>query len=74
MLESFKLKSVATYQDEYAEVSGLKKINFFYGANGCGKTTASNFLADPHLDLYKECSIRWQGNEALKTLVYNKAF
>ncbi len=74
MLESFKLKSVATYQDEYAEVSGLKKINFFYGANGCGKTTASNFLAGPHLDLYKECSIRWQGNEALKTLVYNKAF
>ncbi|WP_278404916.1 AAA family ATPase [Pseudoalteromonas ruthenica] len=74
MIESFKLKGVATYKPDGIEVNGLKKVNFFYGANGCGKTTASNYLTDTSIEKFNECSIQWQGNTPLNTLVYNKAF
>ncbi|WP_445778083.1 AAA family ATPase [Shewanella sp.] len=74
MIESFKLKGVATYKPDGIEVSGLKKINFFYGANGCGKTTTSNYLTDTNIEKFSECSIHWQGNSPLNTIVYNKAF
>ncbi|NSY33236.1 hypothetical protein DS891_06440 [Pseudoalteromonas sp. JC28] len=74
MIESFKLKGVATYKPDGIEINSLKKINFFYGANGCGKTTASNYLTDTSIEKFNECSIQWQGNIPLNTLVYNKAF
>lgn len=74
MIESFKLKGIATYRPDGIEVNDLKKINFFYGANGCGKTTASNFLTDTNVEKFNECSIQWQGGQLLNTFVYNKAF
>ncbi|MFG0453394.1 AAA family ATPase [Shewanella algae] len=74
MIESFKLKGVATYKPDGIEVNNLTKINFFYGANGCGKTTATNYLTDTRVEKFNECTIQWQGGQPLKTLVYNKAF
>ncbi|MCL1146530.1 AAA family ATPase [Shewanella marinintestina] len=74
MIESFKLKGVATYKPDGIEVNDLKKINFFYGANGCGKTTATNYLTDTSIEKFNECAVQWQGGQPLKTLVYNKAF
>lgn len=74
MIESYELKSVASYDAAGIRVNGLKPINFFYGANGCGKTTSSNFLAESWNAKFANCTVNWQGDQALKTLVYNKEF
>lgn len=74
MIESIKLSQVATYDAEGIAINDLKEINFFYGANGSGKTTASNYLSDTSLDKYHNCSIAWKNNQPLSTLVYNKEF
>lgn len=74
MIESFRLANVATYDPTGVIVDELKKINFFYGANGCGKTTASNYLTDTTNPSFPNCSVQWKNNQALATLVYNKDF
>lgn len=74
MIESFKLANIATYNELGIQVNDLKEVNFFYGANGCGKTTASNFLTDTNADRFKNCQVVWSNNRPLTTLVYNKAF
>jgi wobble nucleotide-excising tRNase len=48
-------------------------VNFIYGANGCGKTTISNFLYNLTDNKYNSCTFSWQ-NETHLTLVYNKDF
>ena len=47
MITGFTLHNVATYKNK-VDVDGLKKLNFFYGTNGCGKTTISRLLANPN--------------------------
>ena len=74
MINILKIASTASYDVGGIDISELKKVNFFYGANGCGKTTLSNFLAYPDSGVYEQCSINWEGGRALKTLVYNKGF
>jgi wobble nucleotide-excising tRNase len=54
------------------EIDNLKKINFIYGANGCGKTTISNIIASP--ESYADSSIFWTSDNKEDVLVYNKAF
>lgn len=74
MVESISIKNVASYDTEGIQISDLKKVNFIYGANGCGKTTISNFLADSTNVFYQTCNINWKQAFPLKTLVYNKQF
>lgn len=74
MIRSLKLANVATYNASGVHLSDLKKINFIYGANGCGKTTASTYLSQPNDDKYQHCQIIWENERPLGTLVYNKAF
>lgn len=74
MVESISIKNVASYDTEGIQISDLKKVNFIYGANGCGKTTISNFLADSTNVFYQTCDINWKQPFPLKTLVYNKQF
>lgn len=74
MLDSINIKTVASYDDAGIQINGLKKINFIYGANGCGKTTISNFLHNG-IDLkFGSCIASWKNALPLKTLVYNKQF
>lgn len=74
MIKSVEIKNVATYNNQGVQLIDLKKINFVYGANGCGKTTISNFIYD-NTDLkFADCTIAWQNDLELNTLVYNKAF
>lgn len=47
MIEKIIIKNTATFDNEGVEIDNLKKINFVYGANGCGKTTISNVIASP---------------------------
>ncbi|WP_312462953.1 AAA family ATPase [Pantoea endophytica] len=74
MIESLKLANVATYDADGIVINNLKEINFFYGANGSGKTTASNYLSNTTLEKYNNCSVTWRNNQPLTTLVYNKEF
>ena len=74
MIESICIKNVATYNSSGIYINGLKKINFIYGANGCGKTTISNFILDKDPDLFKDCTLNWGNNIPLHALVYNKKF
>lgn len=53
-------------------LEALRKINFFYGANGSGKTTITRVLANP--DAYNYCNVEWYGNNKLKTIIYNEDF
>lgn len=74
MIESIAIKNVATYNDTGIQIIGLKKINFIYGANGCGKTTISNFLHNLTDPKFHHCSVAWQNETHLSSLVYNKEF
>lgn len=74
MIENIGIRNVASYDENGINVVNLKKVNFFYGANGCGKTTISNFLSSAEDLRFNESSISWEGNRPLKTLVYNKQF
>lgn len=74
MIESINIKQVASYDDTGIQITGLKKVNFIYGANGCGKTTISNFLLDPAKNKFNDCNSSWKNETPIKTLVYNKEF
>ena len=72
MIQKIIIKNVATFDERGVEIDHLKKINFIYGANGCGKTTISNVIASP--DQYVDSSVVWISDNKDDILVYNKAF
>lgn len=74
MLESIVLKNIATYDPNGVVLTDLKKINFIYGSNGSGKTTISNFVANPSDTKYSACAKNWKNGVRLKVLCYNKEF
>jgi len=74
MIKTVSIKKVATFDSTGVQINDLKKVNFIYGTNGCGKTTISNFLYNPSDTKFKNCSIFWENATELKTLVYNKEF
>jgi wobble nucleotide-excising tRNase len=74
MIKTISIKNIASYDNEGIILNDLKKINFIYGANGTGKTTISNFIADKINTEYLYCNIKWEQGEKLNTLVYNKKF
>jgi len=74
MIEQITIKNVATYANQGVRFEDLKKINFIYGANGCGKTTISNFIYDNTNSKFSDCSLTWKNSFPLSVLVYNKEF
>ncbi|WP_417794471.1 AAA family ATPase [Terasakiella pusilla] len=71
MISKVTIKNVASYSEEGQELTELKKVNFLFGTNGCGKTTISRVINDP--TSYDQCSVNWDGPE-LETYVYNRDF
>ncbi|MGB4230439.1 MAG: AAA family ATPase, partial [Bacteroidales bacterium] len=69
MIKRILLKGIATYQEQ-VEINNLRKINFFYGSNGSGKTVLSKVIANP--DKYSTCEVEWENK--LKTVVFNEDF
>ena len=57
---------------EGQSIQDLRKINFFYGCNGSGKTTISRVIADE--DQYLDCAMAWHHGTKMETLVYNRDF
>jgi len=65
MIETIRLSGVATYAPEAQSLHGLKKVNYFYGANGSGKTTVSRLIADPLHPDYSLCSLTWNAGRPI---------
>ena len=74
MIKRISIKKIATFDDIGIEIPEFKKVNFFYGANGSGKTTISNFIYEPSNTRFSDCQLNWQNDIELKSLVYNKEF
>ncbi|MCH8517021.1 MAG: AAA family ATPase, partial [Cyclobacteriaceae bacterium] len=75
MITSITIKNVASYDPvDGVIIDGLKKVNFIYGANGCGKTTLSNFLQNPVDGKFANCVANWKNESPIKALVYNNEF
>lgn len=72
MINSIEIKNIATFDSTHGIITDLKKVNFFYGANGSGKTTISRVLANP--SSYNESEISWENDAAGDIIVYNHDF
>lgn len=73
MISKIEIKNIASFDASGVVIDGLKKINFIYGSNGCGKTTISKCLSDPNS--YRDKSqITWLNDNKLSIYVYNKEF
>lgn len=72
MITKIEIKDCASFDKQGSLLGDLKEVNFIYGANGSGKTTISNVIAD--LENFSDCSIEWKSNIPLKTFVYNRTF
>ncbi|ALJ04894.1 hypothetical protein APS56_07060 [Pseudalgibacter alginicilyticus] len=79
MIVSIKLKNITSYNEEVT-ISGLKKLNFFYGNNGSGKSTIAKYLY--HLNASEEnqylniesCSQIGYDEENSQLLVFDENF
>jgi len=71
MITKIGIENIASYKGEKVIIIP-KRINFFYGSNGSGKTTISRIIADPNK--YSGCRVEWEGNRPLRTIVYNEDF
>lgn len=73
MIESISLSNIATYSPDKSEnIVNLKPINFFYGANGSGKTTISRLIENPAISA--DSRISWLRNSQIPAMVYNNDF
>lgn len=72
MITEIEIKDCASYDPTGIVLKDLKEINFIYGANGSGKTTISNVIAN--LQSFPKCQISWKNNLELKPYVYNRNF
>lgn len=73
MIESISLSNIATYSpDKSEEIVNLKPINFFYGANGAGKTTISRLIGNPAISAHSR--IKWLRNSPIPAMIYNNDF
>lgn len=74
MIKSIVMKNCATYSKEGAIIDNCSKINFFYGANGSGKSTIGNYLQNQSESSYSSCQIRWEADIPTEIIVYNREF
>lgn len=72
MIESITISGIATYPITTDKVSELSRFNFFFGANGAGKTTVSRLIADE--TAFPTCNVAWKAGTKLQPMVYNHDF
>lgn len=73
MISKIEIKNIASFDATGVIIEDLKKINFIYGANGCGKTTISRCINSP-MQYSEKCKITWLNGDVLSAYVYNKDF
>jgi wobble nucleotide-excising tRNase len=73
MIQSLKLKGIATYTGaDGVTLTDLKKVNFFFGSNGSGKTTIGRMIDNPVVPT--DCEVNWENGNVLPTFVYNQDY
>lgn len=72
MITDIEIAGVATYPVPGARLTDLKKINYLFGHNGCGKTTISRAVHDP--SACAGYTLTWRDGRELATLVFNRDF
>lgn len=72
MIEEITITQVGSYDGAPQKLSQLAEFNYFYGANGAGKTTISKIICEEKL--YPSCYIKWKNGINLISYVYNKDF
>lgn len=73
MIEKILLRNVSSYSpDSAVSIAPLKRVSLFYGHNGTGKTTISNFLQAPAEACYSVCGVE-PVKIGREVLVYNCA-
>lgn len=73
MISSITLPQLPPFDGEQITVEGLNRVCFFFGANGSGKTTISQLIADEASGT-SSGSLHWDGAQPLRTYVYNRRF
>ena len=80
MIERLVIKNVASYDSTGVDINTNKKINFFFGYNGSGKSTIARFLHDVTLPAtekaleFSDCSQTGFDPATQTILVYNEDF
>jgi wobble nucleotide-excising tRNase len=81
MITSLSLKGVASYPpDEVVSINELKKVNFFFGFNGSGKSTIArllqNIAKDPEnqLDDFNQCTVSGYDSNSFELLAFDEDF
>jgi wobble nucleotide-excising tRNase len=72
MITKIEICNTAAFGRMTTLINDLKKLNFFFGANGTGKTTISKVIADP--SLFPECNLAWEKGITMERRVYNRDF
>lgn len=72
MITKLEITDCASFDHKGVEIKNLKQVNFIYGANGSGKTTISNVIADQ--SQFHQCNIDWENGTEIQTFVYNRNF
>ena len=72
MINSIKIKNVATYSSETETSLTPSIVNFIYGNNGAGKTTITRIIENSND--YLESSLSWDNDIEYHKLVYNRDF
>lgn len=74
MIKNIVLRNVSSYDPNVdTSIGPLTRVNIFYGQNGTGKTTISNFLQNPSSSDHTSCRIDPVDAER-EILVYNHTF
>lgn len=72
MIKKIVIKNVASFDNEGVTLDDLKKVNFIYGGNACGKTTISRVLSCKDIQhSFPQCNVEWEG-DPLQVVTYNK--
>lgn len=72
MITEIEIADVATYPTAGERLTDLKRVNYLFGHNGCGKTTISRAIHDP--SICAGYTISWRDGRELATLVFNRDF
>ena len=72
MINSIKIKNVATYSSETETLLTPSIVNFIYGNTGAGKTTITRIIENSND--YLESSLSWDNDIEYHKLVYNRDF
>lgn len=72
MITAIEIAGEATYPAAGERLTDLKKINYLFGHNGCGKTTISRAVNDAASRA--GFLVTWANGRTLEALVYNRDF